>query len=232
MSSKKVRTLLVGDIHGCYRELKELLKKVSYDPLSDRLISLGDLVHKGPKAWKVLKFFYENNLEVVMGNHDWHFLEFLKGNKKTYPEAEKILLKCEIDKPALIEWMSTFPFYIESDDFIAVHAGFNPDRKKFSNTSNFNMMTARYFDTKNLRMISSTKVDSHKLKPWYHEYPPEKIDNKITVFGHWAQPLPRVYKNFRCIDTGCCYGGNLSCLVLPEDKIVKVPSQQKKKFNY
>ncbi|MCM8525299.1 MAG: metallophosphoesterase [Lentisphaeraceae bacterium] len=232
MSSKKVRTLLVGDIHGCYRELKELLEKVAYNPQTDRLISLGDIVHKGPKPWKVIKFFYENKLEVIMGNHDWHFLEYLRGNKKSYPEAEKILLKSGLSKEELIKWLESFPFYIEADDFIAVHAGFNPDRKNFFNTSSFNMMTARYFDIKNLKMISSTKNRSSKLRPWYHEYPPEKLNNKITVFGHWAQPLPRVYKNFRCIDTGCCYGGNLSCIILPEDKIVKVPSYQKKKFNY
>lgn len=232
MSSKKVRTLLVGDIHGCFREFKELLEKVSYDSSSDRLISLGDLVHKGPKSWKVLKFFFDNQLEVIMGNHDWHFLSFLKGNKKAYPDAERILEKCNIDIDELISWMESFPFYIEEEEFLAVHAGLNPEKKNFSNTSNADMMTARFFDSKSLSMLSSSKNPSPNIKPWYHVYPPEKIDNKITVFGHWAQPLPRVYKNFRCIDTGCCYGGHLSCLIMPEDKIVQVPSKQKKKFNY
>ena len=232
VSSKKVRTLLIGDIHGCFREFKSLLKKISYDPNADRLISLGDLVHKGPKPWKVLKFFYENQLEVIMGNHDWHFLQFLKGNKNAYPEAVKILEKCDIDLEDLISWMESFPFFIEDDQFIAVHAALNPEKKLFSNTSKTNMITARYFNTKTLKLAANTKDHIPYIKPWYQVYPPETVQNKIVVFGHWAQPLPRIYKNFRCIDTGCCYGGNLSCLIMPNDKIVSVPSEQKKKFNY
>ena len=89
MSSIKPRTLLIGDIHGCYRELKTLLDKVKFDPEADRLISLGDLVHKGPKSAKVLEFFYNNGHEVILGNHDEHFLRFLKGLRKPYSEGVK-----------------------------------------------------------------------------------------------------------------------------------------------
>ena len=232
MSSKKKRTLLIGDIHGCYKEFKELLQKLEYNPKKDRLISLGDLVHKGPKSWKILEFFFENKLEVIMGNHDWYFLKFLKDENVTYKEGEKILKKCSIPKEDLVEWIDSFPFYIEEDDFIAVHAAFDTSKKKFSSTSKDNMISARYFNVNSHKMVSSRKQSAKDFKPWYHVYDNKKLDDKITVFGHWAQPLPRIYKNFRCIDTGCCYGGHLSCLILPDDKIVRVKSKQAKKFNY
>ena len=232
MSSIKTRTLIVGDIHGCYRELKLLLEKVKFNPDNDRLISLGDLVHKGPKSFKVLEFFYKNGYEVLLGNHDEYFLRFLKGEKKSYSEGEKILEKIKIPKKKLIQWIEKFPYFIEEPDFIAVHAAFDPSKEHFTKSSKWCMTSARYFNSKTKEMISSAKNPTSPLKPWYHTYPSEKLKNKITVFGHWAQPLPRVYKNFRCVDTGCCYGGHLSCLILEEDKIVKVESQQEKKFNY
>ena len=232
MSSIKLRTLLIGDIHGCYREFKNLLEKVNFDPDKDRLISLGDLVHKGPRSHKVLEFFFNNNYEVILGNHDEHFLKFLKGEKKPYSEGEQILEKLDIPKKKLIKWMESFPLYIEDENFIAVHASFDPSKEDFRDTKSSDMFSARYFDTKSKEMIVSKKNPTFPIKAWYHAYPSEKLENKITIFGHWAQPLPRVYKNFRCLDTGCCYGGHLSCLILPDDKIVKVPSLQSKKFNY
>lgn len=232
VSSKKVRTLLIGDIHGCYKELKELLLKVNYNPVNDRLISLGDLVHKGPKSWKVLEFFYNNKAEVIMGNHDLYFLNSMKGIYKPYAEGEKIISKSVLTKKKLIKWMDTWPTYIEADEFIAVHASLNPAKKNYSATTKHDMTSARYFNIKTKKMIVNTSKRIPDIKPWYHVFDPQKVNNKKIVFGHWAQPLPRFYKNFRCLDTGCCYGGNLSCLILPDDKLVKVPSQQPKKFNY
>jgi Icc-related predicted phosphoesterase len=50
------RTIVVGDIHGCYDELMELLDKVGFER-SDRVVSVGDLITKGPKSREVLELF-------------------------------------------------------------------------------------------------------------------------------------------------------------------------------
>lgn len=209
-----------------------MLEKVNFNPDNDRLISLGDIVHKGPKSAKVIEFFYNGGHEVLLGNHDEHFLRFLRGERKAYGEGERILAKLEIPKKKLIEWMESFPYFIDDPDFIAVHASFDPSKEHFSETEPVDMISSRYYNTKTREMISNKKNPAHPLKPWYHAYPSEKLNNKITIFGHWAQPLPRAFRNYRCLDTGCCYGGHLTCLILPEDKIVKVRSLQKRKFNY
>ena len=106
------RTVIIGDIHGCYTELMNLLEKIQYSPENDRLISVGDLVHKGPKSHKVLQFSYENKLEVIMGNHDRRFLRALKGELRMYREAENILKQCKISRPKLIKWMESFPDFV------------------------------------------------------------------------------------------------------------------------
>ena len=45
-----MRTIIVGDIHGCMLELKSLLSAVKLSTLSDRLILLGDIIDRGPDS--------------------------------------------------------------------------------------------------------------------------------------------------------------------------------------
>lgn len=52
----KSRLIIIGDIHGCYDELMELLKKCHHNSKTDSLILVGDLVCKGPKSAEVVKF--------------------------------------------------------------------------------------------------------------------------------------------------------------------------------
>jgi predicted phosphodiesterase len=230
---KKERSIFIGDIHGCYEELKKLLKKINYSPEKDRLISLGDLIHKGPKSAKVIRFFHKNNIEVIMGNHDWTFYQTLLGKNEMYNEAKKILKKLELSQEELITWFQSMPFYIEGQDFIAVHGALNPSEKKFYKTSPEEMLFGRYYDSKSKSVLSraKNKKEPH-ISPWYKAYPESFSQNKTIIFGHWANPEAIIYKRFRGLDTGCCYGGHLSCYILPDDEIVQVKSKQDKMYNY
>ena len=64
------RTVVVGDVHGCIEELEELLRAVALRP-TDRLVSVGDLVGKGPDGAAVVRFFRQGGHEAVRGNHDF-----------------------------------------------------------------------------------------------------------------------------------------------------------------
>ena len=231
MQTSSKRTIFIGDIHGCYNELIDLLAKVHYCPTKDHLISMGDLVHKGPYSHKVLEFFYESHAEVIMGNHDWHFLRALKDGRRMYKEGHEILSKTNLSKEQLIKWIEKFPYYIKGNGFIAVHGAFDPSKKKYSETDPHDMISGRYYDPQTETVLSSRKKAHAGVKAWYKAFPAKRTERTI-IFGHWAQPEARFYKNFRCIDTGCCYGGNLSCLIWPDDKLVSVPSEQPKQFNY
>jgi len=64
------RTIVVGDIHGCFDELMELIQKVELSK-DDRLVSVGDLITKGPKSRDVLELFMTDlRFSTVIGNHD------------------------------------------------------------------------------------------------------------------------------------------------------------------
>ena len=167
-----------------------------------------------------------------MGNHDWHLLKALKGQIKMYDDAETILQNVAMSTKKLIHWLESFPYYIKEEGFIAVHACFDPSKEKYTETTPADMINGRYYDARTNTIHSSTKHSQSKdHNPWYEVFP-KKNKKRTVVFGHWAQPQARFFKNFRCIDTGCCYGGKLSCLILPEDKLLSVNRQQIKKYNY
>lgn len=71
----KQRMILVGDIHGQYVQLRALLRKVGYNPKTDHLLVLGDFISKGPDSLKVLEFLIENNIDCILGNHEYYVLQ-------------------------------------------------------------------------------------------------------------------------------------------------------------
>lgn len=72
----KKRLILVGDIHGCLNQLKNLLNKVNYDGgVDDQVLLLGDFLNKGPKSIELLDFAIDNNLDCILGNHELAMLK-------------------------------------------------------------------------------------------------------------------------------------------------------------
>ena len=73
-----MRTLVIGDIHGCWRALQALLAAVDLRP-DDRIITLGDYVDRGPNSRGVVERLIElharGNLIPLRGNHDEMMLE-------------------------------------------------------------------------------------------------------------------------------------------------------------
>ena len=75
-SESKKRTIVVGDVHGCFEELLLLLQKLNYNQSLDRLILVGDVVNKGPDTLRVLDWIAAHPLvEVIKGNHELRLLQ-------------------------------------------------------------------------------------------------------------------------------------------------------------
>ena len=228
------RTIFIGDIHGCYDELMELLKKVSFDPQSDRLISLGDLMHKGDKSAEVIRFFMDNGYEAIMGNHDYYFMQLLQKDRDPTDEYRKIKKALGMKRRDLLKWFKRRPKYVESDEFIAVHAGVNPwnnfmdeqDIETLYYTRVYNPVTREAFRSRN------GQEEANSLVSWYRLLHKHSYGGKKIVFGHWAKKKLVQMGNVYGLDTGCCYGGRLSALVYPSMEIVQVESRQPKQFDY
>lgn len=69
------RIILVGDIHGQYIQFRKLLRKVHYNKKTDHLLVLGDFIAKGPDSLKVLDYLVENNVDCILGNHEYYALQ-------------------------------------------------------------------------------------------------------------------------------------------------------------
>lgn len=71
------RDLVVGDLHGHRDLLERVLDELSFDPLRDRVLSVGDLIDRGPDSFATLSLLDEPWFHAVLGNHELMLLNFL-----------------------------------------------------------------------------------------------------------------------------------------------------------
>jgi serine/threonine protein phosphatase 1 len=69
---------VIGDLHGCYSLLSDLLERVEFNPKSDRLLSVGDLIDRGPDSLRCLQLLNEPWFHSILGNHEKMLLDFFK----------------------------------------------------------------------------------------------------------------------------------------------------------
>ena len=85
----KSRLIIIGDVHGCFEELKSLLNECLFNELEDILIFVGDLVNKGPNSVEVIRYVRDLSLKEVaysvIGNHDEAMIEMSKRDSNTRP---------------------------------------------------------------------------------------------------------------------------------------------------
>ena len=88
-------TYAIGDIQGCYTDLKNLLREIGFNASSDYLWFVGDIVNRGPNSLEVLRYIAENpRAQMVLGNHDLHLLAVAEGIREARPgDSLKKILK-------------------------------------------------------------------------------------------------------------------------------------------
>lgn len=82
------RDYAVGDIHGCFTALKQALDHINFNPIKDRLFSVGDLVDRGPESDQVLEWLDKPWFYAICGNHDFMTWRSALGNP--YPEVDHL----------------------------------------------------------------------------------------------------------------------------------------------
>lgn len=203
------RTIVVGDIHGCYDELIALLEKAKFSK-SDRVVCVGDLITKGPKNREVLELFMKDaRFSTVIGNHDLHLRRRWSGEDVELKPAQKETHKeLKADRVAYTCFLNRLPFTIDLGTHLVVHAGLRPNVELYSQTSE---------DMTRIRTLGGNR-ESEDGTPWYHVY----HGDKTVLFGHWPAPEPRRGKKAIGLDTGCVYGYNLTSYIIETDEFVSV----------
>lgn len=122
-------TYAVGDIHGCFETFRRLLECIEFDPGSDRLWLVGDLVNGGPDSVEVLRWVRRHGdcTVTVLGNHDLHLLAVASGavSMRDSDDFDDVLEASDRDE--LLGWLRRRPLVHREGDTLMVHAGLLPE---------------------------------------------------------------------------------------------------------
>lgn len=216
------RTIVVGDVHGCIRELQLLLSQCGYSS-ADRVVLAGDLVAKGPDSQAVVQFARENGILAVLGNHD----AFAIAHRNDVGKIDRLHGRRSYLGQLLPEdwaYLEALPLFLRlgqakpgGPEHVVVHAGAVPG---------IPLEQQKREHLLSLRSIDDTGAPTSRLLvhfPWSAKWKgPESL-----VFGHDAVRGMQQTELATGIDTGCVYGRALTGLVLPEGKTLRVPALQR-----
>ncbi|WP_028782464.1 metallophosphoesterase family protein [Thalassobacillus devorans] len=202
-----MRYLIVSDIHGEAEKLESVLEKASFDSENDQLILLGDYIDRGPRSKavidKVKELVEKDGAVAIKGNHDDLFIRSqyegeamelwkMNGAASTLESYQGKRGELKEDQ----QWMEkNLELYYETDDYIFVHAGLEPEipiKKQDEDT----MLWTRHTDRIGL--------------------------GKTVVHGHTPVKDIIYYEDQIDIDTGAAYGGKLTLLELPTHEVYTV----------
>lgn len=197
----------VGDIQGCYSELKALLKQVNFSAKNDQLWVAGDMVARGPDSYKTLKYLMSlgDSVKAVLGNHDLHLLAIYAGIKKAKNSDFFDTLLSAPDVKKLINWLAKQPLLrkLPNEDVYMSHAGLPP---QWTITE---AIKAAEFAQKKIRSPQRDKW----LAKMYGEKPNDwhKAETKTEKFRYTINGLTRMRY--------CFISGELefNCKVAPKD---------------
>lgn len=206
-----MKTHVIGDVHGCLRELEELLELLQPNT-TDTVVFCGDLVHKGPDSAGVVKRVMALRQEVrwvtvVRGNHED---TELRRRELPLNDAEWAFLK-------------ECPHWVAVPGGIVVHAGISPKLEALLPAEEIRTLSnskRRLFDQMlRLRYTNGGGdfVALNDVKP-EHEFWASRYDGRFghVWFGHepWRTELPRQFDYATGLDLGCVFGGYLAAVTL------------------
>jgi serine/threonine protein phosphatase 1 len=193
---------IIGDVHGCFHTFSDLL--TYWDPATEHLIQVGDLVDRGAHSpatvglARQLSEDYPDSATFLMGNHEdamlWHFgpngphRSWLSwGGSSTNSQYEL--------RPSLLEqhlpWLAARPLLWQNEHVLVSHAGITTSPYAYESDSSDGLLWTRS--------------------------PLMRLD-RLQVVGHTpmndAKPFLDRASNTWYIDTGACFGGNLTGLRL------------------
>lgn len=213
--AKSEKIFAVGDIHGCSKELEELLRKLPLTKLST-LLFVGDYVDRGEGSMEVIELILDYrkryNVITLLGNHEVMFLDFLADPKSEaaarfiYNGGAATLASYGVSgtdwqgkiPTSHLEFLSSLRLTYETEKYFFVHAGV-PDKPLNLIDTNEDRATCVW--------IRDPFLKSHF--DW----------DKVIVHGHSPVENVSVKPNRINLDTGCCYNRWLSAIELPDQTV-------------
>lgn len=210
------RTIVVGDIHGCFNEFMDLLEKVNYKP-EDLVVTVGDMIDRGPKSWKTCEFFRDTkNAHCVLGNHERRLAGSVRGTSQPAWSQKQTLSMLEKEQWELwAEYLETLPAVIETCHTIITHARLDPSRDLQNQ------------DPRHTCAVGGDRVriecNDQGIPLWFSVM---DLDKPVCMGHVGYERVDLVPGRLYALDTKAVRGGPLTGVVFPDGKIVSVQSRQ------
>ena len=199
----------IGDIHGSFDQLQDLMQKIPIDFATDTLVFIGDYIDRCPGSVEVVDYLLELQRQVpqiifLKGNHEDMLEKYLDGTDRfTYLlNGGQKTLDCYLSitdrtdgypiPNGHMDFFRSLRLFYETESYIFVHAGLRPKVPLASQ------------EPEDLLWIRDKFI--------YSKY----YFGKPVVFGHTPLEKPLVERNKIGIDTGAVYGNALTCVQLPD----------------
>ena len=231
---------IIGDIHGCFDELVELLKGLGYEistqpdgetivkpPEGRKAIFVGDFVDRGPKVAEVLRLVMwmqkADAAICVPGNHDVKLVRALHGRNvnpthglaETLSQLEKESTEFKAQIAEFVDGLVSH-YVLDNGKLVVAHAGMKTELQ--GRASGRVREFALYGET-------TGETDEFGL-PIRGNWADEYRGDAMVVYGHTPVAEPQWVNRTINIDTGCVFGGKLTALRYPEKELVSVPAHQ------
>ncbi len=228
---------IIGDVHGCFDELVELLRRLGYgvdetaftvQPTNGRkLVFVGDLVDRGPKIPQVLKLVMNavasNAALCVPGNHDAKLMRKLRGRDVQIAHGLAESLAQLANEPEdfrkhVAEFIDDLVSHYVLDDgkLVVAHAGMKETMQGRGSGA-----------VREFALFGETTGETDEFGlPVRYNWAAEYRGTAAVVYGHTPVPEPEWLNRTINIDTGCVFGGKLTALRFPEKELVSVSAKQ------
>lgn len=221
-------TWVIGDVHGCAEELAQLVEKLQLGP-DDRLVSCGDLFHRGPDPFGVAQILRDLDAPFVLGNHEMAILRRVglapkslddrPSFRDTFPELDADDFRGDGGTPCRTEPHQR----VEMLRFLQGHSGFllrdtdiagagpTEDGRPWA-VVHAGKLPGVPLDQNPIEALTSLRRLQAPGRPWWYEH---HHGPELVLFGHTHSSLPRVQRTPEGpvalgLDTGCVYGGKLT----------------------
>ena len=230
---------IIGDVHGCFDELVELMSELGYKvtttgetyavraPEGRKLVFVGDLVDRGPGTVQVLRLVSamveSGQAFCVPGNHDIKLVRALRGKdvKRTHGLAET-MEQLEGETQEFRNHVSKFldglvsHYVFDNGNLVAAHAGLKESMQGRGSGA-----------VREFALFGETTGETDEFGlPVRYNWAADYRGKALVVYGHTPVPEPLSLNNTMNIDTGCVFGGKLTAFRYPEREIVSVAAHK------
>lgn len=169
--SLTTRRIIIGDVHGHYDGLMQLLEAIAPES-EDQVYFLGDLIDRGPRSAQVIDFVRKNSYHCLLGNHEQLLLNAFPDGQVYHPALQAWLysggnttVSSYGEVEVLLEhldWIRTLPTYLDLGDIWLVHAGVHP----------------------RMPIADQTFQEFCWIREEFHSSPKPYFPDKLIIIGH------------------------------------------------